>query len=319
MDGVHGLRVSAPSVSRLRGTLESDKDTGPMTLAIQVFFSSLVNGALYVLIGLGVVLCYRSSRVVNLAQGETYTASGILTAKFVALGIPLALSGLFAICAVVLGALLFERFALRSRLHWNPQRLIIITVGVALLVEGMLQILVGSNTYQFASLLGGPSIRVENAAISREGALAVVAAFVITGALVWFFRATLLGQAMTACSENSRASAILGVNVSRMRQLSFGLAAAIGGLAAVLIVPLTGIGFGDGLAITLNGFLAAALANMTHPGRVLWAGMGLGLCEGIVGAYWNPLYEVPFVLGVVLLVGVAYLSRGVRFGGATRA
>ena len=290
-----------------------------MTLAIQVLFASLTNGCVYVLIGLGIVLCYRSSRVVNLAHGETYSLCGLTAAKLVLVGIPFAIAAPCGVVAAVVGALLFERLALRSRLHWNPQRLIIVAVGVALLVEGLFQVFLGSGTYQIPSMLSGPSLLLKGAAISRQGALAVGLAFVITGAMVWFFRSTLLGQAMTACAENPNVSATLGVNVARMRQLSYGAAGAIGGLTALLIVPLTGVSFDSGLSITLNGFLTAALANMTHPGRTLWAGMVLGLCEGIVGGYWNPLYEVPIVLGGVLLVGVAYLSRGARFGGALRA
>jgi branched-subunit amino acid ABC-type transport system permease component len=273
----------------------------------------------YVLIGIGIVLCYRSSRVVNLAQGETYGTSGLLTAKLVGFGVPLAASAACGVVAAIVVALLFERLALRSRLDWAPRRLIIIALGAALLAEGVFDLVVGSNTYSFPALLDGPAVRAGGAAINQQGLVAVILAVVVSGALVWFFHSTLLGNAMTASAENPRASSTLGINVARMRQISFGLAGLLGGVTALLLVPLTGINYSAGLTITLNGFVAAAFANMIHPGRVLWGGMALGLCEGLIGAYWNPLYEVPIVLGGVLLVGVAYLGRGVRFGGAVRA
>src|SRR5689334_6674100 len=114
-----------------------------MTLLLQTIFSSLVNGSVYALIGIGIVLCYRSSRIVNLAQGETYMVSGLLCAKMVQWGCPLWLSGLAGVAAAVVASLLFERLALRSRLHWDPSRLIIVTVGVALLAEGVANRLVG--------------------------------------------------------------------------------------------------------------------------------------------------------------------------------
>lgn len=290
-----------------------------MTLALQTLFSSLVNGSSFVLIGLGIVLCYRSSRVVNLAQGETYSASGLLIAKLVAFGIPMAAASLCGVALATVFSLAFERLALRSRLHWSPSRLIIVALGVALLAEGIDDRLVGANTYNFPAFLSGGSIRIAGAAISRQEAVLVLVAFAAAGGLVWFFRRTLLGNAMTACAENPGASSALGVNVARMRQLSYGAAGVLGGITALLLVPSTGITYDAGLTITLNGFVAAAFANMVNPGRVLWGGMALGLGEGIIGSYVSPLYEVPLVFGVVLLIGVAYLSRGVRFGGAVRA
>lgn len=290
-----------------------------MSLFIQTVLSSLVNGSVYVLIGIGMVLCYRSSGVVNLAEGETYTCSGLMTAKLVAFGLPLAAAATCGVVTAAVGSLLFERLALRSRLDWNPRQLIIIALGVALLAEGVEELLVGANTFTFAAMVNGPSLFIDGGAISRQGVLLVAVAFVVSGLVVWFFHSTLLGNAMTACAENPRASASLGVNVARMRQISYGFAGVLGGITALLLVPMTAISYSDGLAVTLNGFLAAAFANMVHPGRVLWFGMGLGLCEGLVGTYLNPLYEVPIVLGGALLVGVAYLSRGERFGGALRA
>lgn len=290
-----------------------------MTLAIQTLFSSLVNTAVYVLIGLGIVLCYRSSRIVNLVQGETYSISGLFASKLVLIGVPLAAAGVSGVAAAIVTSLLLERVALRSRLRWDPRRLIIVTVGIAILIEGVLQILLGPDTYNLPAMLSGGSLLIAGAAISQQGVLAIAVACAATLVLVLFFKYSVLGRAMTASAENPRASEVLGINVARMRQLSYGIAGALGGLTALLLVPLTGVSSNAGFSITLNGFLAAAFANMMYPGRVLWAGLGIGICEGIVGTYWNSLWEVPVVLGGVLLVGVALLSRGVRFGGAQRA
>jgi len=288
-------------------------------IALQALFSSLTNGSVYALMGVAIVLCYRSSRVVNLAQGETYTVGGLLTAKLVTLGLPLAAAGAGGVAAAIAGALLFERMALRSRLHWSPSRLIMVALGAALLTEGVADRLAGADQYSFPALLDGPSAGVGGAVIGQQEILLVVLTVGVTGALAWFFRSTLVGQAMTACAENPGASALLGVNVVRMRQLSYGLAGLLGGAAALLLVPLNGVTYGAGLPMTLNGFAAAAVANMLFPGRALLAGLALGVSEGFIGAYVSPLLEVPLAFGLLLLAGVALLSRGVRFGGAARA
>lgn len=290
-----------------------------MSLALQTLFSSLANGSLFVLMGAGIVLCYRSSRVVNLAQGESYAVAGLVIAKLVAAGLSLALAALVGVAAGVALALVLERLILRPRLDWEPRRLIIVTLGFALLVEGVLNVVFGADARNFPAMLSGAPIRVEGAAMSRQAVLAVAAAIVIPLALAAFFRWTTTGKAMTASAENPRVAELLGINTARLRQLSFGLAGVVGALSALLVVPATGISYNSGLAITLNGFVAAAFANMTSVTRVLWGGLALGLVQGVVGAYWNPLYQVPVVLGGVLLVGVVFLSRGVRFGGVSRA
>src|ERR1700744_1788588 len=114
-----------------------------MTLALQTLFSSLVNGSVYALIGVGLVLCYRSSRVVNLAQGECYMLGGILTAKMVGWGIPLGWSCVCGVLAATIANMLYERLILRARLSWDPGRVIMITAGVALAAEGLANRIVG--------------------------------------------------------------------------------------------------------------------------------------------------------------------------------
>lgn len=290
-----------------------------MTLLIQTIFSSLVNGSVYALIGVGIVLCYRSSRIVNLAQGETYMVSGVLTAKMVGWGSPLWISAVCGVAAAVLASVLFERLVLRSRLHWDPSRLIIVTVGVAILAEGVADRLIGGDQLSFPAILNGNSLLIDGAAISPQDLLLIGATFAMTGALILFFRSTLLGHAMTAVAENPRVSGLLGINAGRMRTLSFGMAGLLGGISALLVVPASGTGYNVGLPLTLNGFAAAAFANMVSPARALGAGMFLAIAEGIVGSYLNTSLETPLVFGVLLIVGVMYLGRGQRFAGAVRA
>lgn len=290
-----------------------------MALLIQTIFSSLVNGCVDALIAVGIVLCYRSSRIVNLAQGETYMVSGVLTAKMVGWGDALWLSALCGVAAAMLGSVLFERLALRSRLDWEPARLIIVTVGVAVLAEGVADLLIGGNQLVFPAIVNGPSVHLDGAAISPQELLLIGVTFTLVAAIVVFFRSTLLGHAMTAVSENHRVSGLLGINAGRLRMLSFGMAGFLGGISALLIVPDVGTGYNVGLPLTLNGFAAAAFANMISPGRALAAALFLATAEGVVGTYVNAALETPLVFGVLLVVGVVYLGRGQRFAGAARA
>jgi branched-subunit amino acid ABC-type transport system permease component len=245
--------------------------------------------------------------------------SGVLTAKMVGWGDPLWLSAICGVAAAVAGSVLFERLALRSRLHWDPARLIIVTVGVAVLAEGIADRLIGGNELAFPALLNGGSVIIDGAAISPQDLLLIGVTLLLTGGIVLFFRSTLLGHAMTAVAENPRVSGLLGINAGRMRMLSFGMAGFLGGVSALLIVPETGTGYNVGLPLTLNGFAAAAFANMVSPARAFGAAMFLAVAEGVVGSYINTSLETPLVFGVLLVVGVAYLGRGQRVSGLARA
>lgn len=288
-------------------------------MLLQTLFSGLVNGSVYALMGLAIVLYFRSSRVINLAHGETFMATGIITAKATSWGWPLlAGAGLGGLVAVA-GTLLLERVILRSRLHWEPGRLILVTLGVAFVARGIAIWKVGTTPYTFQPLIQGTPVHLGGATFSRQGLLTIGVTLLVGVGMTWFFNRMVVGHAMTACAENPRASALLGINVGLMRQVSFGLAALLGVVSALLIVPLNFVSYDVGLTFVLRGYIAAAVASMVDPGRAFVAGLGLGVAEALVGSYINPLLRTPFVFGVFLLVVVAYLGRSVRFGGVARA
>lgn len=286
---------------------------------VQTVFSGLVNGSVYALMGLAVVLYFRSSRVINLAHGETFMATGIITAKAVSWGWPLAAGAGLGLVVAVMATLFLERVILRSRLHWDPSRLILVTLGVAFVARGLAIWQVGTTPYSFQPLVSGAPVEVAGAAFSRQGILTVVVTLIVGISMTWFFKRTVVGHAMTASSENPAATSLLGVNVGLMRQLSYGIAALLGVLSALLIVPLSFVTYDVGLSFVLKGYIAAAVASMVDPQRAFLAGLGLGIAEAMVGSYIDPLLRTPFVFGLFLLAVVAFLGRQVRFGGVVRA
>ncbi len=290
-----------------------------MTLFLQTIMSGLTNGAVFALIGVGIVFCYRSSRVVNLAQGETYMGSGMLMAKMTGWGIPLAAAAPAGFALAVIGSLALERFILRPRLNWPVSRLIVIAVGVALSAEGLADLLVGADQFSFSPLLGGDPIRISGAALEPQAALLIGVTIVLSLLLGWLFRKTVIGYALTAVAERPGTASLLGIRADRVRALAFGIAGFLGFVSALLLVPISPITYDVGLTITLSGYVAAALANMRSIEGTLAAGLGIGLAEALFGTYVNQLLAEPLVLGVLLVVGVSLLSRGTRFGGAVRA
>ncbi len=273
---------------------------------------------MFALLGLGLVLCYRSSRVVNLAQGETFMATGMLTAKLTAFGVPLALAAPAGIAfAVVLSICL--ALALQRRLHWPVQRLIIVTVGAALFAEGVASVVMGADAYSFRPPAGRGTLHIAGAAIAHEVLLVIAVGVVLAIGLMAFFRRTVIGHALAAVAEKPATASTLGINVNAMRVFAFGLAGLLSGIAAIVLVPISPVNFNVGLSLTLSAYVAAAAGNLLNPGVTCVAGFGVGLTESFFGAYVNQLLAEPVVLGVLLIVVVSVLSRRVRFGGAVRA
>lgn len=290
-----------------------------MQVLIQAIFSGLVNGSVYGLLGMGLVLYFRSARVINLAHGETYVVTALITAAGVARGWPLWLAALAGVATAVLAMILIERVLFRGRLHWQLSSLVILSLGVALLARGLIYRIWGSDAASFPETLAGEPMRLFGVSLSQQGLMAVAATVVFGVVATLFFRRTLYGQAMSACAENPEASSLLGINVGRMRMISFGAAAALGGVSALLVVPLGSVTYDAGLPLVLRGFVAAAVGAMLWPGRAAAAGLGLGVLEALVASYWSPLLRTPIVFGVVFTLVVFWLSRNVRFGGVVRA
>lgn len=290
-----------------------------MQVLVQAIFSGLVNGSVYALLGMGLVLYFRSARVINLAHGETYVATALITSAAVSYGWPLWLAGLTGVTCAALGMVLIERVLFRGRLHWPLASLVILSLGIALVCRGLSFWIAGSDAKSFPELITGEPVQLFGVALSRQGLLAVAVTLAVAVLATLFFRRTLYGQAMTACAENADASSLLGINVGRMRMISFGVAAVLGGVSALLVVPLGSVTYDAGLPLVLRGFIAAAVGAMLWPGRAAVAGLGLGVLEALVASYWSPLLRTPIVFGVVFTLVVYLLSRNVRFGGVVRA
>lgn len=290
-----------------------------MQVLVQALFSGLVNGSVYALLGMGLVLYFRSARVINLAHGETYVVTALITAAAVSHGWPLWLAAVVGVASAALGMILIERVLFRGRLDWPLPSLVILSLGIALVCRGLSFRISGSDATSFPELISGDPLRFFGVALSRQGLLAVAVTLIVAVLASVFFRRTLYGQAMTACAENPEASSLLGINVGRMRMISFGAAAVLGGVSALLVVPLGSVTYDAGLPLVLRGFVAAAVGAMLWPGRAAAAGLGLGILEAMVASYWSPLLRTPIVFGVVFTFVVYMLSRNVRFGGVVRA
>ncbi len=271
--------------------------------AVQFLASGLTAGSIYALVALGFSIIFNASRVINFAQGEFVMIGGMSAVSLVAAGMPMpvAIVGAIGIAAIV--GLALERLAVGRAKSADIVPLIIITIGASIFLRGVAQLVWDKNIHALAPLSGESPIAFFGATIVPQSLWVLGATVAVVIALSWFFRRTVLGKAMLATSYNSLAAQLVGIDIRKVLFASFGLAAALGALAGVLIAPITFTSYEVGIMLGLKGFAAAILGGLGNfPGAIV-GGLLLGLLESLGAGYVSSAYKdvIAFVLILVVL------------------
>ncbi len=270
---------------------------------LQYLISGLTNGAIYALIALGFGIIYNATTIINFAQGEMVMLGALCAISIYHLypSLPLALVGGAAMVTLI--GLVFERLALRPVKDPAPITLIIITVGGAVLIKGVAMLIWGKDAYPLPPFSGDVPIHLGPATILPQNlwVMGITAALVL--GLEAFFRLTLMGKAMRACAYNTKAARLVGISAGRMVQLSFGLAAALGAGAGILIAPLTLGVYDMGTMLGLKGFSAAIIGGLGSLMGGVLGGLVLGVAEALATGLISSGYRdaVAFLLLLVVL------------------
>ena len=261
-------------------------------------FSGIGNGAAYGLLGLGLVLLYKSNRIFNFAQGEFATVAAIVTyVVYKALGsLPHPAAYLIAVVAGMLAgvaaALLTERLVIRPMFNRAKVVLVVATVGVALLligIEGLLPYPKTQSLPAISDVFGMQSYlaRVDQIPIDYQDVAKLVILAALAIAAFVFFRYTRTGTAILAVSQDSTAARVVGISVERISLVSWGIAGLLGGVAGILLaVPPNGSitpGAFTGTTLTV-AFAAAVLGGMTSLPGAFVGGLSLGLIEAFANS-----------------------------------
>jgi branched-chain amino acid transport system permease protein len=276
----------------------------------QYFLSGITSGSMYAIIAIGFNIIYNTTGIINFAQGEFLVLGGMIGISLSSfLPLPLAIAAAVIVTTAV-GALidfLFIRWLKRP----SVLRLVIITIGVSILIrEGMLHVWDEKvRTLRHFTGTEISSIKILGAYISPQVLWVLGISAVIVVALSLFFRLTLAGRAMRACSDNQTAARLCGIRASRMVTFSFMLSAAIGALAGCAISPLTQTQYNMGAPLAIKGFTVAILGGLGNSTAAVIAGLVLGLIEAFSIAVL-PLAYIDAVSIAVLLIILFFRPSG---------
>ena len=270
---------------------------------LQILLSGIAVGSSYALMGLGMVLIYKSSEVPNFAQGEmallpVFVAYMILETY----GFPLyvALPGAL-IFAVLLGCFL-EFSVIRRAKEPNVIGLIIITIGLEMILLGFVSWKFGADQRSMPFPISPyDSVEIGGIFISSLDLLTLVVALVLMLTLFLFFRFSKLGVAMKATQQNEDAARLMGIKTNRIRMMSWGISSLVGTVAGLLIAPVIMEPYmmWDPM---LKGFAGAVVGGMTSlPGAVFGAYI-VGIVEHLFAGYVSMEFKSVVAFAVIVLV-----------------
>jgi branched-chain amino acid transport system permease protein len=241
--------------------------------------------------------------IVNFTQVDFVSLGGMLLyAALLSANLPAIVALPAAVAGVTLVGALTEFLGLRPSRSRNHLVLILLTVGLSIALRGVMKKVWGKNSLAVPPLTGETPLTVLGATITPQAVWILLVTALAIGLLVLFFRRTSAGLAMRAVASNPTAAAVVGLRVWRVRTLSFALAGALGGLAGVLVTPITTLRYDVGVLLGLKGFAAAILGGFgSFPGAIL-GGLCLGLLESLGAAYVSSAWKDTIAFLVLLLV-----------------
>lgn len=273
---------------------------------LQCIISGIPQGALYGLTAFGIALIFKTTGVLNFAHGN----SGML-ATYVGLSVYLLTHNiLFSIIAAVITGLLVglvvERFLMRPLKNISSGAMLIVTLGLLMVIEGIVMVIWGVDYHRFPEIyMAAPIILfLENGILvmpSNDIAITIISLAVML-ALALFLRYTKLGIAIRARSEDEIGALVCGIDINNVDTIVWSVGIATIALVGVLTAPKTYIHPSMLINMQLYGITAGVLGGFSNLFGVILGGLILGILEKLVGVFISPDYQLSIILILIILV-----------------
>jgi branched-chain amino acid transport system permease protein len=275
-------------------------------LLLQSIILGIPQGALYGLMGFGIALIFRSAGVMNFAHGT----SGMI-GTFIAFTIySWTGSIIFAIAAAlfsggILGVLI-QRGLMSPVKNISHGGMLIITLGLLMIFEGLAILIWGTDFQQFPELLAGSPIVMHLGSgkliIPLNDLMITAVALIASISLALFLKYARWGLAARARAEDAVGAMVVGIDTKKIDALVWGIGIALSVIVGILIAPKSYVHSQMMSNMQIYGFTAGVLGGFGSPFGAIGGGLVLGILEKIVGAYISPDYQLSIVLIIIILV-----------------
>ncbi len=278
-----------------------------------LLIGSIVIGGVYGLLALGYSLIYRASGLLSFAQGDMLMLGGMLGLTFYkSLKLPFAVA--FVVVALCMFAVGFmtEKCVVRPVLKrkGTTAHVVLITIGLSILIQNIVLLVYNSDIKMFPEIFRVSTVKFAGLRIPPESLLAIAVALVAMVVLHLFMNFTRMGTSMRAAAQDEIAAGAYGINVSRVKGTTWGIAGALAGISGMIIGPVYGVHMGMGIGLGVKAFAAAIVGGYGNLYGAMVGGLILGTVETFSGGYISSQSK-DFMVFFVLILFLIIKPRGI--------
>lgn len=289
-----------------------------MDIFIQQVVSGLATGGIYASLALALVMIYQATDVVNFAQGEMAMFSTYLAWTMLQAGLPYWVTFVATVGVAFVGGLLVERIVIRPVENAPILTIVIVTLGLLVIFNSVAGWIYSYIQKPFPSPFPSRPIKIGNIVFGAHDLGAIGITLTVLALLFLFFRFTTLGLAMRAAAQNPVSSRLCGIRVSWMLGLGWGLAAAFGAIAGMMVAPVVFLDPNMMGGIQLYAFAAATVGGFTSPLGAVVGGLLVGVTENLVGTYVSFIgTELKLTVALAMIIIVLLVRPTGLFGRTT--
>ena len=286
--------------------------SGEVTLFLQLVVSGVAIGSIYALVALGFVLIYKSTDVLNMAQGEMLMIGAWISYSLIAdYRIPFVPAFLLTLAFSAVLGLAVERAALRPLIGQPVISVIMVTIGLSIFLRAIVIAIWGTQYQRYPTPIQDSVVNVGPVPIAEVYLWSLLICLVLVGVLTLGFRFTRMGIAMRAVADDQQAALSVGISVRRVFALAWVISALVSAVGGVLLANIQGVGIGLG-AVGLKALPVSIVGGLDSiPGAIV-GGILIGVLENLSAGYLDiPLgggvREVaPYVFLVLILLFKPY-------------
>ena len=282
----------------------------------QLVVSGLATGAIFASLALALVLIYNAMGLVNFAQGEMAMFATFIAYTLVGRGVSFWFAFPVTMVLAFAGGLLIQRVVIKPVERAPVLTLVIITLGLATLVNGIAGFIWGYGPRSFPSPLSPDSVDLAGVYISYRDLGVIAVCGLVLLAIYLLLQRTTVGLTLRAAAHHPEASRLLGVHVSWMLALGWGLASAVGAVSGMMVAPILLLEPNMMQTIIIYAFAAAVLGGIESPFGAVVGGFIVGVVVNLAGAYIPNAGDLQLAFGLAIIVAVLIVKPNGLFGRA---
>lgn len=275
-------------------------------------FAGLATGGVYASLALALVMIYSATHHINFAQGEMAMFATYICWTLIQTGMPYWIAFILTVVIAFIGGVIIERVVIRPVESGSVLSAVVVFIGLLVIFNSLAGWFYTYTIKPFPSPFPSKT-SFDNAYVSSHELGAIGVTLVVLLLLYLFFRFTPLGLAMRAAAQNPVSSRLVGVRVGWMLGLGWGLAAAVGAVAGMMVAPIIYLDPNMMSGVMLYAFAAALLGGIDNPWGAVLGGFIVGVVENLAGQYLIGT-ELKLTVALVLIIGVLLFKPSGLFG-----